>query len=392
MSLEIKNISKSFGRFPALNDVSLFAEDGEFLALLGPSGSGKTTLLRILAGLETPDAGAVSYRGQNLLAKPVRERRIGFVFQHYALFRHMTAANNIAFGMRIKRRVDHWPLEGQAKQYTKQPSGKEIKAKVAELLALVQLEGLGGRYPSQLSGGQRQRVALARALAIEPSILLLDEPFGALDAKVRRELRRWLRELHERTGLTTIFVTHDQEEALDLADRVAVLKDGRLEQVGTPEELYREPASGFVFDFLGDTIQLPCVASGGIALMDGFGAPIVGDIPPDGPAIAYLRPDEFEIETGEGPGLRARVRSVIMAGHDARVDCTLDRGGAIELRIPHDHAARLAPRDRVRLLPRHARVWASAEQTSHAASKTPRDIGPAGLLFADQTAFLPPAE
>jgi sulfate transport system ATP-binding protein len=380
MSLEISGINKQFGRFPALNDVSLFAEDGEFLALLGPSGSGKTTLLRILAGLETPDAGTVSFRGQDLLAKRVRERRIGFVFQHYALFRHMTAADNIAFGMRIKRRADHWPLEDQAKKpgFSKRLSGREIKDKVAELLALVQLDGLGGRYPSQLSGGQRQRVALARALAIEPSILLLDEPFGALDAKVRRELRRWLRDLHERTGLTTIFVTHDQEEALDLADRVAVLKSGKLEQVGTPEELYREPASGFVFDFLGDTVQLPCVATGGIALIEGFGAPIVGDIPPDGPATAYLRPDEFAIETGEGPGLKARIRTIIMAGHDARVDCTLDRGGGIELRVPHEHAARLSPRERVRLLPRHARVWRNGDEAA-APESTPRDIGHPGL-------------
>jgi len=356
MSLEISNVSKSFGRFPALNDVSLFAEDGEFLALLGPSGSGKTTLLRILAGLETPDQGKVAFRGQDLLAKPVRQRRIGFVFQHYALFRHMTAADNIAFGMHIKRRVDQWPLQGKA-VYSKPPPRKEIKRRVEELLSLVQLEGLGGRYPSQLSGGQRQRVALARALAIEPSILLLDEPFGALDAKVRRELRRWLRDLHERTGLTTIFVTHDQEEALDLADRVAVLKDGQLEQIGTPEELYREPASGFVFDFLGDTIKLSCVVQAGAAQIEGFSAPVVGTVPADGPAIAYLRPDEFEIETGEGPGLNARIRSIIMGGHDARVDTTLDNSANIELRIPTDHAARLSPRERIRLLPRQVRVW-----------------------------------
>ena len=345
MPLEITSVAKQFGRFPALKGVSLFAEDGEFLALLGPSGSGKTTLLRIIAGLEAPDAGAVSFRGEDLLAKPVRERGIGFVFQHYALFKHMSVAQNIAFGMRAKRGSDR-------------PKEAQIRDKVAELLSMVQLDGLGGRYPAQLSGGQRQRVALARALAIEPKILLLDEPFGALDAKVRRELRRWLRDLHERTGLTTIFVTHDQEEALELADRVAVLKDGALEQVGTPEELYHEPASAFVFDFLGDTIQFPCAIDGGIAVIDGFGAPIRGVHPAAGQAIAYARPDEFKIETGEGPGFQARVRNLILAGPDARVDCALERGGALEVRISHDDAAKLSPRDRIRLAPRHVRVWA----------------------------------
>jgi sulfate transport system ATP-binding protein len=347
MSLEISNIAKQFGRFPALRDVSLFAEDGEFLALLGPSGSGKTTVLRIIAGLETPDGGAVVFRGEDLLAKPVRRRGIGFVFQHYALFKHMSVAQNIAFGMRAKPRASR-------------PSASAVKAKVAELLAMVQLDELGGRYPSQLSGGQRQRVALARALAIEPKILLLDEPFGALDAKVRRELRSWLRDLHERTGLTTIFVTHDQEEALELADRVAVLKDGALEQVGTPEEVYHEPASAFVFDFLGDTIQLPCVVDGGIAVIEGFGAPIVGDHPQSGPARAYLRPDGFSIETGEGAGLPARVRNLILAGPDARIDCALDRGGSIEVRVSHEEAGKLSPRERVRLLPRQVRVWSAS--------------------------------
>lgn len=347
MPLETTSVAKQFGRFPALKGVSLFAEDGEFLALLGPSGSGKTTLLRIIAGLETPDAGAVSFRGEDLLAKPVRERGIGFVFQHYALFKHMSVAQNIAFGMRAKKGADR-------------PKEAQIRDKVAELLSMVQLEGLGGRYPAQLSGGQRQRVALARALAIEPKILLLDEPFGALDAKVRRELRRWLRDLHERTGLTTIFVTHDQEEALELADRVAVLKDGALEQVGTPEELYHEPASAFVFDFLGDTVQFPCTIDGGIAVIDGFGAPIRGAHPKSGAAIAYARPDEFSIETGEGPGFHARVRNLILAGPDARVDCALERGGALEVRISHADAAKLSPRDRIRLAPRHVRVWIGA--------------------------------
>src|SRR5689334_2741750 len=237
-SLEISGISKSFGRFPALKDVSLQAKDKEFLALLGPSGSGKTTLLRVLAGLEVPDTGEVRFDGEDFLSLPVRRRRVGMVFQHYALFRHMTVAQNLAFGLSVRPRRE-------------KPAKKAIEARVAELLSLVQLDDLGKRYPSQLSGGQRQRVALARALAIEPRMLLLDEPFGALDAQVRRDLRRWLRELHDRAGVTTVFVTHDQEEALDLADRVAILKDGELVQLGAPSELYEAPANPFVYDFLG---------------------------------------------------------------------------------------------------------------------------------------------
>jgi sulfate transport system ATP-binding protein len=345
MPLEIADITKSFGRDAVLKSVSLFAEDGEFLALLGPSGSGKTTLLRVIAGLERPEAGSVRFGAEDLLAKPVRERGIGFVFQHYALFRHMTAAQNIAFGIRSKPRAAR-------------PPNAAINAKVEELLTLVQLDGLGKRYPSQLSGGQRQRVALARALAIEPKILLLDEPFGALDAKVRRELRRWLRELHEGSGLTTIFVTHDQEEALELADRVALLRDGQLEQVGTPEELYHEPASAFVFDFLGDSIQLPCVVEGGIAIIAGAGVPIIGARPDrGGPATAYARPDAFNVVIGEAQGLAARVRNVLLAGPDARLDCALEADGGIEVRITHEDAAKLSPRDRVTLTPRAVRVW-----------------------------------
>lgn len=315
MSIEVKGVTKSFGTFKALDDINLKVETGELTALLGPSGSGKTTLLRIIAGLETGDSGQILFKGEDTQSTKIKDRGVGFVFQHYALFRHMTVAQNIAFGMRAKPRA-------------LRPKNAEIKAKVAELLSMVQLEDLGKRYPSQLSGGQRQRVALARALAIEPKILLLDEPFGALDAKVRRELRSWLRDLHERTGLTTIFVTHDQEEALELADRVAVLKDGQLEQVGTPEELYHEPASAFVFDFLGDTVKIPCTIENGLAFIDGYGAPIVGAHPQGGAARAYIRPDEFQIDIGEGPGLYARVRNLILAGPDARVDCALEHRSA----------------------------------------------------------------
>src|ERR1700694_5781774 len=243
--IEVKNIVKKFGAFAALDDVDLNVADGELLALLGPSGSGKTTLLRIIAGLDWPDSGEVSFDGENALARGAGERQVGFVFQHYALFRHMTVFENVAFGLRVQPRAVR-------------KDEASIRSRVKELLDLVQLDWLSDRYPSQLSGGQRQRIALARALAIEPRMLLLDEPFGALDAKVRKELRHWLREVHNATGVTTIFVTHDQEEAMDLADRVVVLRLGLIEQVGTPEELDEHPASAYVFDFLGESNQLPC--------------------------------------------------------------------------------------------------------------------------------------
>ncbi len=237
MSLVVESIAKRFERFPALNGVSFVVPQGAFVALLGPSGSGKTTLLRILGGLEFPDAGSVHFADLNWLGVPARHRRAGFVFQNYALFRHMTVAQNIAFGLNVRPRRER-------------PSRSEISRRVEELLALVQLDGLGKRYPSQLSGGQSQRVDLARALAIEPRMLLLDEPFGALDAKVRKELRGWLRSLHERLGLTTIFVTHDQEEAFAIADLVAIMNAGKLEQYGTPEDVRRAPKSQFVAEFL----------------------------------------------------------------------------------------------------------------------------------------------
>lgn len=237
MSLIIESVAKKFERFPALNGITLKAPKGCFLALLGPSGSGKTTLLRILGGLEFADLGHVAYEDEDWLAIPARQRRAGFVFQQYALFRHMTVAKNVAFGLDVRPRRTR-------------PPRAEIRRRVDELLSLVQLEGFGDRYPSQLSGGQRQRVALARALAIEPRLLLLDEPFGALDAKVRKDLRQWLRTLHSRLGLTTVFVTHDQEEALALADLVAVINAGRVEQIGTPEELRSQPATDFVAEFL----------------------------------------------------------------------------------------------------------------------------------------------
>jgi sulfate transport system ATP-binding protein len=285
--ISVQNVAKRFGSYPALHGVDLDIKPGEFIALLGPSGSGKTTLLRIIAGLEFQDSGQVLFNGQDVSRLGVGDRKVGFVFQHYALFRHMTVAENVAFGLRIKRRRDR-------------PKAAAIKARAEELLRLVQLDGLGGRYPGQLSGGQRQRVALARALAIEPELLLLDEPFGALDAKVRKDLRRWLRDLHKQMGLTSIFVTHDQEEALELADRVVVMSEGRIEQVGTPEQVYMEPATAFVSHFVGETNKLP------------------GNL--------HVRPHDLDI-VGEGPDETAIAVEVIN---------TFRRGGAwrIEARLP----------------------------------------------------------
>ncbi len=239
MSIEITGINKTFGDFTALQNIDLKVPTGELVALLGPSGSGKTTLLRIIAGLEQANSGTVLFHGQDTTQQDVRQRQVGFVFQHYALFRHMNVFDNVAFGLQVR----------PARQ---RPSKQEIADKVHELLGLVRLEGYAQRYPAQLSGGQRQRVALARALAVEPKVLLLDEPFGALDAKVRKELRRWLRQLHDKLDVTSVFVTHDQEEALDVADRVVILNQGRIEQQGTPEEVYEKPRNAFVYDFLGN--------------------------------------------------------------------------------------------------------------------------------------------
>jgi sulfate transport system ATP-binding protein len=307
MPLEIKSISKAFGRYPALKDVSLTAVDGEFLALLGPSGSGKTTLLRILAGLETPDIGEVRFGGEDFLSLPVRRRGVGMVFQHYALFRHMTVEQNIAFGLTVRPRASR-------------PSREAIAERVRELLDLMQLEGLGKRYPSQLSGGQRQRVALARALAIEPRMLLLDEPFGALDAQVRRELRRWLRQVHDKAGVTTVFVTHDQEEALDLADRVAVLKDGQLVQIGEPAKVYENPANGFVFDFLGAACGLPGVVEDGRLTVADWTTAAPADAP-RGKVEVFFRPNEVAFAPADGEGMAATVVVAGVRGAGGKVEC-----------------------------------------------------------------------
>ena len=344
MSLIVTDVSKQFGRFAALKGVSLEAAPGEFLALLGPSGSGKTTLLRVIAGLEQPDAGGVEFEGQDFLRQSPRERRVGLVFQHYALFRHMTVAQNVAFGLKVRPSKDR-------------PGRKEINERVTTLLGLVQLDGLEKRFPAQLSGGQRQRVALARALAIEPRVLLLDEPFGALDAKVRKELRRQLRRIHEETGVTTIFVTHDQEEAMDLADRVVVLSEGEIVQVGKPAELEANPASPFVFTFLGDHNQLNCRVADGEASFIGFKAPAVG--PASGETTAWFRPHETALSVGDdGPGLPCKVLDVLTKGGFARVECRTDAGGLFEADVPREGLPDgLVVGARVRLLPRRVFVF-----------------------------------
>jgi sulfate transport system ATP-binding protein len=288
VDVSVENVERAFGETPALHGVSLEIKSGELVALLGPSGSGKTTLLRILAGLDFPNGGRVMFGGEDALRLTVQQRNVGFVFQNYALFRHMRVFDNVAFGLDVR-------------PSSRRPSKDEIKARVLELLKLVQLEGLDQRYPSQLSGGQRQRVALARALAIEPRILLLDEPFGALDAKVRRELRRWLREIHDQTGHTTVFVTHDQEEAIELADRIVVLNNGKIEQVGTPDEIYDNPASPFVAGFIGESNALPVMAENGHLLLDDRALDISGTPDVSGERILVFRPHHIDV-MGNKPG------------------------------------------------------------------------------------------
>ena len=329
--------------------MSIKAEPGEFLALLGPSGSGKTTLLRVIAGLEQPDQGSVFMGGADFLTQTPRERRVGMVFQSYALFRHMTVAKNIAFGLSVLPRA-------------RRPSRKEIAERVERLLALVQLDGLGGRYPGQLSGGQQQRVALARALAIEPRVLLLDEPFGALDAKVRKELRYWLRRVHDETGVTTIFVTHDQEEAMDLADRVAVLSLGRIVQVGAPETLHEHPASAFVFDFLGEANRLPCRLAGDLAAFDGFSAPAVVQPGTAVNTTAWFRPHETDLSV-EGPGVEVSVVSLATKGGAVQVECRDADGAAYEVNCARAaRPAGLVIGAQMRLRPRRVFVFAEPAQ------------------------------
>lgn len=329
MTLELSRLVRRFSEFPALDDVSLDIAPGEFLALLGPSGSGKTTLLRILAGLDYPDTGSVRQSGRDLLAMDARQRKVGLVFQHYALFRHLTVAENVAFGLRVRPRRSR-------------PPRAEIAGRVQRLLKRVQLEELGKRYPMQLSGGQRQRVALARALAVEPDLLLLDEPFGALDAQVRVTLRRWLRNLHEELGLTTVFVTHDQEEALELADRIAVMNRGRIEQVGTPEEIYQNPATPFVCEFIGKVNKVAVRREGGVL---SAGRQALGTDPWAGrhaDAVAYIRPEHLALSTATAAtGWRARLRHVYLAGSIAHLELDVEAlGQVLEADLPSEELLR----------------------------------------------------
>ncbi|WP_028008779.1 sulfate/molybdate ABC transporter ATP-binding protein [Solimonas flava] len=339
MEIKVRGIHKAFGSFPALGGVDLDIASGELVALLGPSGSGKTTLLRVIAGLEFPDRGAIVFGEEDMAGRPIRERRVGFVFQHYALFKHMTVLDNVAFGLRVRERRER-------------PPEALIRERARELLELVQLGGLDQRYPAQLSGGQRQRVALARALAIEPRVLLLDEPFGALDAKVRKDLRRWLRQLHDKTGVTTIFVTHDQEEALELADRVVVMNRGRIEQVGTTDEVYEQPATPFVFDFLGNTNVLPGEVRGREVYVDGQDTPIVtASLHGSGPVDVYVRPGDLRVTEPGAPGFDAVIRSTQRTGPILRCEAVTASGQAIEIEVPHLHydTQTLRPQQHVRL-------------------------------------------
>jgi len=338
MGIQVQNIHKSFGNFTALGDVSLDFPRGELVALLGPSGCGKTTLLRIIAGLETADKGRVLLDGQDASDTHVRERQVGFVFQHYALFRHMTVFDNVAFGLRVKPRKERQPEA-------------EIKKRVTELLKLVQLDWLGDRFPPQLSGGQRQRIALARALAVEPRVLLLDEPFGALDAKVRKELRRWLRRLHDELHITSIFVTHDQDEALEVADRIVLMDHGRVEQVGTPQEVYERPATPFVYGFLGAVNRFVGQSRAGVLHIGEHQLPH-GGTHGEGEVQAYARPHELQILTDESaPGLAATVERVLSFGASARVELIGPDGQPLEAELTRAEAEALSLRggQRVRL-------------------------------------------
>jgi sulfate transport system ATP-binding protein len=316
MSIEISHISKNFGTFTALDDMSLTIPNGELTALLGPSGSGKTTLLRIIAGLENPDSGSIRFFGEDSTNKPTKDRKVGFVFQHYALFKHMSVFDNIAFGLKIRPRAVR-------------PSKEEIRDKVFKLLKMVQLEPLANRLPSELSGGQKQRVALARALAVEPKVLLLDEPFGALDAKVRQELRRWLRYLHDEIHITSVFVTHDQEEALEVSDKIVILNKGRIEQIGTPEEVYDNPVNPFVYGFLGNVNLFHARLEKGALHLD--------EADKQGEDVSFfIRPHDVKITTvnEDGKSTEAKITDYRILGSRVRVELkTVEGEKAIEADI-----------------------------------------------------------
>ena len=353
MTIEVRNINKRFGEFVALDNVSLQFPQGELTALLGPSGCGKTTLLRIIAGLEHPDSGQVLLDGEDASARHVRERQVGFVFQHYALFKHMTVFENVAFGLRVKPRKER-------------PSEDQIRQKVRQLLELVQLDWLSDRYPPQLSGGQRQRIALARALAVEPRVLLLDEPFGALDAKVRKELRRWLRRLHDELHVTSIFVTHDQEEALEVADQVVLMNKGKVEQLGTPDSVYNHPASPFVYGFLGNVnlfhgrVHEGVLASGGV----NFDVPDHAEVQ-DTQGIAYVRPHDLDVDRyiAGAEGIVVKLRRAHAIGPLAQLDLEReDNAQLIEAVIPNERFAQLQLKEGETLLVRPKRMQVFVDQ------------------------------
>jgi sulfate/thiosulfate transport system ATP-binding protein len=318
MSIAVRQVSKRFGSYVALDDVSLAIASGSLTALLGPSGSGKSTLLRVIAGLETPDSGAVSILGDDVTGVPPQKRGVGFVFQHYAAFKHMTVRDNVAFGLKIRKRPK-----------------PEIKSRVQELLGLVQLDGFAERYPSQLSGGQRQRMALARALAAQPRVLLLDEPFGALDARVRKDLRAWLRRLHEEVQVTTVLVTHDQEEAMDVADRVAVINEGRIEQTGKPRDLYEHPANEFVMGFVGPVNRL---------------------------GNTYIRPHDLEVRLEpNGTTQEAMIERVVHLGFEVRLQLVLEDGRSVSAQLTRDDAEQLELRDGLIVYVRPSRTTVFSE-------------------------------
>lgn len=344
MSINVQGVNKRFGSFQALNDVSLHVPEGELLALLGPSGSGKTTLLRVIAGLEQADTGTVFHSEDDVTTRSVKDRNFGFVFQHYALFKHMTVFENVAFGLRIRKWAE-----------------ADVRSRVQELLQLVRLETHGDRYPAQLSGGQRQRIALARALAARPAVLLLDEPFGALDARVRAELRQWLRRLHDEAPVTTIFVTHDQEEAFEVADRVVVMNAGRIEQLGTPEEVFEQPASEFVMDFLGQVNVFHGRVHNGKAIVGGVEIDVPGSTA-SGPARVFIRPHELDLEKHRNgvPSLTATVRHVTPSGAVTRVLVRVQEDGAelnVDLSPSRSAQLQLKKGDTVYVAPRKARVF-----------------------------------
>jgi sulfate/thiosulfate transport system ATP-binding protein len=338
MSIEIRNISKRFGNFVALDNINLDIPTGELVALLGPSGCGKTTLLRIIAGMESADQGEILFSGAEATHLHARDRNVGFVFQHYALFRHMTVFENVAFGLRVKPRKER-------------PSDAEIKRRVMELLGLVQLDWLADRYPSQLSGGQRQRIALARALAVEPKVLLLDEPFGALDTKVRKELRRWLRRLHDEMHISSVFVTHDQEEALEVADRVVVMNHGRIEQIGSPDEVYSSPASPFVYQFLGNVNVFHSRLHGGFAEVERSES--------SEKALAFVRPHDIDItREALADALAATVQHVHPIGPVVRVEL-LHNSEIVEVELSRERheSLALAAGQQVWFRPRQMKVF-----------------------------------